>query len=199
MVEFALRVSHYPRQIIFTFYPLGKLLPSGVSFFSFNEETDMSTSLSHSMYSLSLSEEKLVTRALRCLEKRLRYNSETLNSSSYVSSYLRLNLADEKNEVFAVLFLDSHHRLLAFEKLFYGTINESVVYPRVVVQKALEYNAAKVIFAHNHPSGNCTPSNSDEEMTRELKRILSIVSIIVVDHVIVTRENSYSFAEHGLM
>ena len=159
----------------------------------------MSTPLSHPMYSLNPSETKLVARALRCLEKHLRYNSEILNSSHYVSSYLRLNLADERNEVFAVLFLDSHHRLLAFEKLFYGSINESAVYPRVVVQKALEYNAAKVIFAHTHPSGNCSPSKADIEITHELKQILSIVSVIAIDHIIVARENSYSFAEHGLM
>jgi DNA repair protein RadC len=159
----------------------------------------MSTPLSLPMYSLNPSETKLVARALRCLEKRLRYNSEPLNNSPYVSSYLRLNLADERNEVFAVLFLDNHHRLLAFEKLFYGSINESTVYPRVVVQKALEYNAAKVIFAHNHPSGNCDPSNEDKEITRELKRILAIVSVTAVDHIIVAREKCYSFAEHGLM
>jgi DNA repair protein RadC len=102
----------------------------------------MSTSLSHSTYSLTPSETKLVSRALRCLEKCLRYNSEKLNSSHLVCSYLRLHLADERNEVFAVLFLDSHHRLLAFEKLFHGSINESAVYPRVVVQKALEHKCA---------------------------------------------------------
>jgi DNA repair protein RadC len=159
----------------------------------------MSTSLSHSTYSLTPSETKLVSRALRCLEKCLRYNSEKLNSSHLVCSYLRLHLADERNEVFAVLFLDSHHRLLAFEKLFHGSINESAVYPRVVVQKALEHNAAKVIFAHNHPSGNCDPSNADREITRELQKILSIVSVTAVDHIIVGRENSFSFSEHGLM
>ena len=159
----------------------------------------MSTTPSHSMYSLSQSDTKLVARALRCLEKNLRYNSEILNKSQIVCSYLRLQLADERNEVFAVLFLDSHHRLLAFEKLFYGSINESHVYPRVIVQKSLEHNAAKVIFAHNHPSGNCDPSNTDIELTRELQRILSIISVAVVDHIIVTREHSYSFAEHGLM
>jgi DNA repair protein RadC len=155
----------------------------------------MSTSLSHSTYSLTPSETKLVGQALRCLEKCLRYNSEKLNSSHLVCSHL----ADERNEVFAVLFLDSQHRLLVFEKLFHGSINESAVYPRVVAQKALEYNAAKVIFAHNHPSGNCDPSNADRKITRELQKILSIVSVTVVDHIIVGREDSYSFSEHGLM
>ena len=161
----------------------------------------MSTPPSYSMYSLSPSETKLVDRALRCLETHLRYHSdsEILNNSQYVRSYLRLHLADERNEVFAVLFLDAHHRLLAFEKLFFGSINESAIYPRVVVQKALEHNAAKVIFAHTYPSGNCDPSDADKEITRELQRILSVVSVTAIDHIIVGRENSYSFAEHGLM
>ena len=159
----------------------------------------MSDVYSQLAYSLNPAETKLVARALRCLEKRLRYNSETLNKSHDVRSYLRLRLAGEKNEVFAVLFLDNSHRLLAFEKLFYGSINESAVYPRVVVQKALAHNAAKVIFAHTHPSGNSEPSNADKELTRELQRILSIVCVKTIDHIIVARENSYSFAEHGLM
>ena len=149
--------------------------------------------------SLNPTETKLVARALRCLEKRLRSTSEILNKSQNVADYLRLHLAEERNEVFAVLFLDSDHRLLAFEKLFYGTINESMVYPRVIVQKALKHNAAKVIFAHNHPSNNCNPSLSDRELTRNLQRILSEISIIAIDHIIVTHKNTYSFAEHGLM
>ncbi|MEO8964710.1 MAG: DNA repair protein RadC [Gammaproteobacteria bacterium] len=150
-------------------------------------------------YSLKPKETKLVARALRCLEKRLRYNSETLSNPQDVCSYLRLHLAEERNEVFAVIFIDNHNRLLAFEKLFLGTINESAVYPRVVVQKALEHNAAKVILAHTHPSGHADPSNADIEITRDLQRILSIISVTVIDHIIVARENSYSFAEHGLM
>lgn len=146
-----------------------------------------------------LAESKLVARALRCLEKRLRYSSELLNNSLDVRAYLQLNLAEEKNEVFAALFLDNTHRLLAFEKLFYGTINETMVYPRTVVQKTLEYNAAKVIFAHNHPSNHCEPSDADIEITRDLRRILSALNVSIVDHVIVSYKNSYSFAEHGLL
>jgi len=165
----------------------------------FNEEIDMSSSCSELSYSLNPTETKLVDRALRCLEKRLRYHSEILNHSQSVCSYLRLHLAEERNEVFAVLFLDNSHRLLAFEKLFFGTINETMVYPRVVVQKALEHNAAKVIFAHNHPSDYCVPSQTDRETTRNLQRVLSVMNITVIDHIIVSRKNAYSFATHGLM
>ncbi len=148
---------------------------------------------------LTLSENKLVARALRCLEKQLCYNSEILNSSKSVKAFLQLQLANEPNEVFAVLFLDNQHRLLAFEKIFYGTINESAVYPRVVVQKALLHNAAKVIFAHNHPSGFAKPSDSDKKMNNELQFILSIISVIAVDHIIVSSKETFSFKEHNLM
>ena len=148
---------------------------------------------------LAPKETKLVARALRCLEKHLRYSSETFKHPRNVCDYLRLHLAQERNEVFAVLFLDNHNRLLAFEKLFFGTINESMVYPRVVVQKALAHNAAKVIFAHTHPSGNCEPSDADKEITKELKQILEVISVSVIDHLVIGRENSYSFVNHGLM
>lgn len=144
-------------------------------------------------------ESRLIARALKCLETRLRYGSDQLNSSQNVFSYLRLNLAVEKSEVFAVLFLTNQNRLLAFEKLFKGTINEAPVYPRVVVQKALELNAAGIILAHNHPSGNCEPSRMDREITQKLKEILKIIDVRVVDHVIVAQDKNFSFVENGLL
>ena len=101
--------------------------------------------------------------------------------------------------MFAAMFLSNSHRLLAFEKLFTGTVNEAVVYPRIVVQRALEKNAAAVIVAHNHLSGNCEPSNGDKEITRDLKRVLGIVNIDLLDHFIVTHHATYSFAEHTLL
>jgi len=122
--------------------------------------------------------DKLISKALRCLESRMKYaTSKTLNSSRDVCDYLRLQLAGEKNEVFSVLFLDSHHRLLAFEKMFYGTVNEAVVYPRAIIQKALEHNAAAMIASHNHPSGNTEPSQTDRKITRELQIILKALDI----------------------
>ena len=159
----------------------------------------MSTSQPQTAYSLKPSDEKLVARAIRCLEKRLRFNSETLSSSRDVISFTRLHLADEKHEVFAVVFLNSQNCLIAFEKLFNGSISEAPVFPRVVVQKALEYNAAKVILAHCHPSGNPEPSDADKELTRELQKILLVVCVKVLDHIIIAREKSYSFADHSLI
>jgi DNA repair protein RadC len=145
-------------------------------------------------------EEILISKALICLENRLRYKAtQHLNSSKEVRAYAKLQLAQEQNEVFAVLFLNTHNRLIAFEKLFFGTINQAVVYPRMIVKKALQHNAAKLILAHNHPSQNCEPSNSDIEVTRDIKKILDIVDVKLIDHIVITHQETYSFAEHRLL
>jgi DNA repair protein RadC len=144
-------------------------------------------------------DEEVITRALHCLEARIRYSSDRLSQSQDVKAYLRLHLATEVNEIFSVLFLNNQNCLIAFEKLFFGTINQATVYPRVILQKVLEYNAAAIILAHNHPSGECVPSAADKEITETLKKILHIVDVNVLDHVIVSHRDSYSFAEHGLI
>jgi DNA repair protein RadC len=144
-------------------------------------------------------EELLISQALHCLEARLWSGLDVLNRSQNVARYLRLQLADEHDEVFGVMFLDHGFHLLKFEKLFYGTINEAQVYPRRIVRKALEHNAAKIILAHNHPSNNCKPSDSDIEMTKEIQKILKIIDVDLADHIIVSHQNSYSFVEHGLL
>lgn len=143
--------------------------------------------------------DSLIVNALRCLEIRLHHQSVLLNNSRNVRAYLRLQLAEEENEMFSVLFLNSQHHLLCFEKLFRGSINEAIVYPRTIVQKALQHNAAKVILAHNHPSDNCNPSPADKEITESIRKILDVIDVQVVDHVIVSRQTSYSFSEHGLL
>ncbi len=143
----------------------------------------------------------LIANALQCLEERLSYRSGSVLLTDWTDAraYLRLRLAEEINEVFAVLFLNTRNRLLVFEKLFCGSINQASVYPRVVVQKALAYNAAKVILAHNHPSGDYRPSTSDKAMTDMIKEALDTVGIPIADHIIVSHEGSYSFAENGLL
>jgi len=113
--------------------------------------------------------------------------------------YLRLAFAGHKNEVFAALFLDNRHRVLACEELFFGTIDGTSVHPRVVVQRALALNAAAVIFAHNHPSGVAEPSRADEVLTRRLKEALALVEIRVLDHIVVGHEGATSMAERGLL
>lgn len=142
---------------------------------------------------------ELIQLALKCLEGRLKCHSMSLASPDDARDFLRLSLAQEKNEVFAVLFLDAKHQVLAFEKLFFGTIDKTSIHPRIGVQRALAHNAAAVIFAHNHPSGHVEPSSADKIMTDQLKHILKVIDVNVLDHFIVSVEGAFSFAEHGLL
>lgn len=126
---------------------------------------------------------------------------QSLTSSDKVKAYLQQWLGHNLNEVFAAIFLDNKHRVIKAEALFFGTIDAASVYPRVVVQKALEYNAAALIFAHNHPSGVTEPSMADKRITETLKQALSLVDIRVLDHFIVSPDPdaSLSFKERGLL
>lgn len=116
-----------------------------------------------------------------------------------VKDYLRLRLAELPHEVFAVLFLDAQHRLIACEEMFRGTLAQTSVYPREVLKRALELNAAAVILAHNHPSGVGEPSRADELLTSTLRSALGLVDVRVLDHMVVAREGVVSFTERGLM
>jgi DNA repair protein RadC len=102
-------------------------------------------------------------------------------------------------EVFACLFLDTRHRVIAYEELFNGTIDGSSVHPREVVRRALHHNCAAVILAHNHPSGVCEPSHADKAITKRLQDALALVDVRVLDHFIVGDASPYSFAETGLL
>ena len=119
-------------------------------------------------------------------------------SSQATSDYLQFKMAGYDREVFAVLLLDSQHRLIAFKELFFGTINSASVYPREVIKLALDHNAAAVIFAHNHPSGDPEPSNADKRITQKLKSALELVDIPVLDHFVIG-ETCVSFAEKGFI
>jgi DNA repair protein RadC len=101
--------------------------------------------------------------------------------------------------VFAVLFLDGAHRLIAMEELFRGTLTQTSVYPREVVLRALHHHAAAVVLAHNHPSGSVQPSRADEALTQILKAALGLIDVRVLDHVIVAPGASLSMAEQGLV
>lgn len=120
-----------------------------------------------------------------------------INSSEEVKTYLRAQLRHHQQEVFACLFLDQQHRLIAFEKLFYGSINQASVYPREILKRALHHNAASIIFAHNHPSGFAEPSLADQELTKELSKVLNIIDVKVIDHFVVGDDKTVSFAELG--
>lgn len=122
-----------------------------------------------------------------------------LESSRDTRDYLMARLRDLDREVFCALFLDTRHRVLAFEELAAGTLNGTAVYAREVVKRALKHNAAAVIFAHNHPSGVAEPSRADELLTTRLKEALALVEIRVLDHVVVGDGEIVSFCERGLL
>lgn len=140
----------------------------------------------------------VVRLALELLASR-HARGQPLSSPAETRRYLQVALAEHKNEVFAALFLDNRHRVLAFEVLFLGTIDGTAVYPRVVVAKALAHNAAAVIFVHNHPSGVAEPSRADELLTHRLKDALALVDIRVLDHIVVSGETTVSLAERGVI
>ena len=125
--------------------------------------------------------------------------SDALTNPQDTRAYIRAKLRDQPHEVFAVLFLDNKHRVIRFEELFYGTIDSASVYPRVVVKKALERNAAAVIFAHNHPSGIAEPSHADRMITKKLVSALQLIDIKVLDHFVIGDSDIASFAERGWM
>lgn len=122
-----------------------------------------------------------------------------VDSPQRLRELLALRLAGRSDEVFAVVFLSQHYRLLAVEELFHGTLNQTAVYPRVVVKRALAHNAAAVVLAHNHPSGVAEPSSADRTLTHTLRQALMLVDVKVLDHVIVCQGSVVSMAERGLM
>ena len=134
----------------------------------------------------------------RALKEELQCG-EVLSSPRAVRDYLRLLLGGRQQEVFIVLFLDTQHRVIAFEEMFYGTLSQTSVYPREVVKRALAHNSAAVILAHNHPSGLAEPSQSDRLLTDALKQALALVDVRVLDHFVVAMGQTLSFAEKGLI
>lgn len=134
----------------------------------------------------------------RYLEEELQ-NPVAINNTLDAKKFLTSKLANQRREIFGCLFLDSKHHVIIYEEIFLGTINSSPIYPRIIAQKALEHNAGAVIFAHNHPSGNTKPSQSDIDSTKRLITILSELDIQVLDHFIIGGNNCTSFAHLGLL
>lgn len=136
--------------------------------------------------------------AKRAAEEELK-QKDVFTDVDEVKCYVQQQMSGLRQEVFAVLFLDSQHQLLAFRKLFFGTINAAAVYPREIVKQALADNAAAVILVHNHPSGVAEPSQADINITNQIQQALSLIDIRVLDHFIVGHANSVSFAQRGLI
>mgnify|MGYP001826301333 CR=1 FL=1 len=135
--------------------------------------------------------------ARRHLYENIR-RGDALCSPNDTRRYLSAELQSCLHEVFSCLFLDNRNRVLAFEKLFYGTIDGASVYPREVVRRVIDNNAAAVIFAHNHPSGVAEPSAADKQITQRLKDALALIDVRVLDHLVIGDE-VVSFAERGLL
>ena len=139
------------------------------------------------------------------LELARRHVLESLSERSVLTRpedtqrFLLAQLRNYPYEVFSCLFLDSHHRLIAFEELFRGTTESAQVHSREVVRHALAHNASAVILAHNHPSGVNEPSKADEQTTRRLRDALALVDVRVLDHIVVGDDGCFSFSEHGML
>lgn len=134
----------------------------------------------------------------RYLEEQL-CNEYVFDSPNKVRDYLAVQMRDYQREVFVALFLDTRHRLIEFNELFQGTIDAASVYPRELAKLALQKNAAAVIVAHNHPSGNAEPSIADVEITKRLKISLDTLDIRLLDHFIIGKGNVVSLADMGKM
>jgi len=131
--------------------------------------------------------------------ERLEQDTAPLVNSQAVVDYFRVSMGALDRELFRVVYLDAQNRPQGYETLFEGTLTSSVVYPREVFKKALEHNAAAIIFAHNHPSGCIEPSENDRQITRDLVLAADFMGVRVLDHIIVGVNEHYSFADHGLM
>ena len=145
-------------------------------------------------YALLQAAQELVRRqALQTIS-----DGDVLSSPGETRRFLQYHLGGHNREVFSCLFLDSQHRVLRCEDLFFGTLDGAAVYPREVAVRALQYDAAAIIFAHNHPSGVAEPSRADMQLTRRLSDALGLIDVRVLDHMVIGSE-TVSFAERGLI
>jgi len=145
-----------------------------------------------------VSADDIVTMAKQLLNRRFA-KGRTIADIKDSHDFFTLKLSHLEHEVFSILFLDNKHKVIAYEELFRGTIDGASVHPREVVKRALHLNAAAVILAHNHPSGNTEPSESDKQITNRLCEALKLVEIRALDHIIVGGSNTTSFAERGML
>jgi DNA repair protein RadC len=165
----------------------------------FRISTESAPTYAVAKHRAALDDDQIIALALGIVRNRLRTFSYSFASPESVTSYLTIELANLESERFDVLFLNNQNRLIEHVPMFYGTIDGASVYPREVVKKALELNAAAVILAHNHPSGIQSPSQADKNITQKIKDAMALMEIRTLDHIIVAGGSTYSFAEHGLI
>jgi len=126
-------------------------------------------------------------------------DKKRIHSSMELAAYLKASLKDHPYEVFAVVFLNRSNKIKHFEILSKGGLTHTIVDPRIIFLKAIEVQATSIVLCHNHPSGNLRPSRADEEITAKLKSAGSLLDINVIDHLIVSDEGYYSFADEGMI
>lgn len=126
-------------------------------------------------------------------------NLPVFGSPNDVKCYLRNRYMGLGHEIFGVMFLDNAHRVIVVEEVSRGTLDSASVYPREIAKLALKYNSAAVVFFHNHPTGQISPSLADKTITKRLKSTLDLLDVRVLDHLIIGKAGMFSFAEDGLL
>jgi DNA repair protein RadC len=140
-----------------------------------------------------------ILQAARAVLNRKVCGTDAMTQPQLVKDCLRARIGHLEHEVFGVIHLDTHHRVLKIDEMFRGSLTQTSVYPREVVKEVLACNSCAVILFHNHPSGSAEPSRTDEVLTAQLRAALSLVDVRVLDHMIVTSTEVLSFAERGLI
>ncbi|BBL36006.1 hypothetical protein Nstercoris_02285 (plasmid) [Nitrosomonas stercoris] len=143
--------------------------------------------------------DEMIYMATRVAIERKYPQRTVINEPEIAADYFKNKLNGFEHEVFSIIFLDSQNKLIAYREMFNGTLTCASVYPREVVKAAISYNAAAVILAHNHPSGQPEPSKADEEITKCLKEALDLIDVRVLDHIIVGGNTTKSMAAMGLI
>lgn len=122
-----------------------------------------------------------------------------IQGSKDIAGYLQAKLEHRKQEVFAVVYLNRGNRILSLETISEGGLTGTVADPRIILKKALEQDATALVLCHNHPSGNLVPSKADEQLTQKIKHAAALMDINVLDHIIVSQEGYFSFADEGMI
>lgn len=144
-----------------------------------------------------MTENQIIESALTILESRLQKTEGSISSPQDARNYVSLKLADRKQEVFAIMFLNNRHQIIEFREMFHGTIDTAAVYPREILRAVIETNSAAVVLAHNHPSGMSDPSEADIRLTKHIVAALELINARVLDHLIVGGMDVTSMAERG--
>ena len=164
-----------------------------------NNKINSEVQASYTTRMTQTNDDEIVDQAMQILSSRIKTPASYITCPEDTKRLLKLKMSLLGHEVFYCVFLDNKHGVLEVEEMFRGTIDVSSVYPREVVKRALEVNAAAVIFAHNHPSGVAEPSKSDENITIKLRDACALVDIRVLDHLIIAGNNMTSLAEMGII